>query len=238
MIVFENVTVAYDRGAPALHSLDFEIKDGAAVGIIGANGAGKTTLFKALTGLLPFEGRITVNSVEVAKKNLPGIRKMLGYVMQNSDNQMFMPKVSDDMIFGPVNYGMSREEAGKRADEVLGKLNISYLRDRYNHKISGGEKRLAAIATVLAMEPGILLFDEPSSALDPKNRRMLINILNSLGETKLIASHDLDLVLDTCREVMLLNEGRLCAFGSAKEILTDKALLEANGLELPLRYQN
>ena len=238
MLEFQNVSFSYEQGNPVLRDVSFRIGKGECVGLIGANGAGKSTVMKLALGLLSGEGRILSGDLLIGKVNLAKIRKQTGFVLQNSDNQMFMPRVSDDMIFGPVNYGMSREEAGKRADEVLGKLNVSYLRDRYNHKISGGEKRLAAIATVLAMEPEILLFDEPSSALDPKNRRMLINILNSLGETKLIASHDLDLVLDTCREVMLLNEGRLCAFGSAKEILTDKALLEANGLELPLRYQN
>ena len=235
MIRFENVCVSYEKGAvPVLDSLSFGIKAGESVGLIGANGAGKSTLFKALTGLLPFEGKIDVCGLSLKKENLGEIRKKTGYVMQNSDNQMFMPRVIDDMLFGPVNYGESRENAEKTADEVLEKLGAEYLKERYNHRISGGEKRLAAIATVLAMKPEILIFDEPSSALDPKNRRNLISILNSITETKLIATHDLDLVLDTCERVILLSGGRIAADGKVRDILTDKKLLEENDLELPL----
>ncbi|MBR6361564.1 MAG: ABC transporter ATP-binding protein [Clostridia bacterium] len=235
MIRFENVSVSYEKAtAPVLDSLSFEIGAGESVGLIGANGAGKSTLLKTLTGLLPYDGSITVCDLPLIKENLAGIRRKTGYVMQNSDNQLFMPKVIDDMVFGPVNYGESRENAEKSADEALAKLGAEYLKERYNHKISGGEKRLAAIATVLAMKPEIMLFDEPSSALDPKNRRALISILNLLPETKIIATHDLDLVLDTCEKVILLNGGRIAAQGKARDILKDKELLEKNNLELPL----
>ena len=234
MIQFENVCVYYEKGTEILHSLSFEIKAGERVGLIGANGAGKSTLFKALTGLVPFEGEITVCGLTLDKDNLAQIRTKTGYIMQNSDNQMFMPRVIDDMVFGPVNYGMSRDEAEKSASEALEKLDAAYLRDKYNHKLSGGEKRLAAIAAILAMKPEILLFDEPSSALDPKNRRNLIGIVNTLPETKIIATHDLDFVLDTCERVILLSKGKIAADGSAAEILADKVLLEKNGLELPL----
>jgi cobalt/nickel transport system ATP-binding protein len=235
MIRFENVCVSYEKGdAPVLDSLSFEIKAGESVGLIGSNGAGKSTLLKTLTGLLSYDGSITICNLPLIKDNLAEIRRKTGYVMQNSDNQLFMPKVIDDMIFGPVNYGESRENAEKSADEALAKLGAEYLKDRYNHKISGGEKRLAAIATVLAMKPEILLFDEPSSALDPKNRRSLISILNSIPETKIIATHDLDLVLDTCERVILLSGGRIAAQGNAGNILKDKELLEKNNLELPL----
>ena len=236
MIRFENVSVSYEKDIVILHSLCFEIKAGESVGLIGANGAGKSTLLKTLTGLMPFEGEITVCGLPLVKDNLAEIRRKTGYVMQNSDNQMFMPKVIDDMIFGPVNYGMPRDEAEKSAEDALEKLDALYLRDKYNHKLSGGEKRLAAIATILVMKPKILLFDEPSSALDPKNRHNLIGIINLLPETKIIATHDLDFVLDTCERVILLSEGKIAADGSAAEILSDKDLLEDNGLELPLSY--
>ncbi len=189
---------------------------------------------KLLLGLLEGEGSITVDGIEVNRKNLGEVRKKLGFVLQNSDNQMFMPTVYEDMIFGPLNYGLSREETEKRVDEVLAKLNIADLKHRYNHKISGGEKRMAAIATVLAMEPEAVLLDEPTSALDPYNRRIVINTIRQLPQTKLITSHDLDMILDTCERVILLSGGEIVADGAAEEILSDRALLEKHRMELPL----
>lgn len=234
MIRFENVSYKYPQSQEALSSLTFHIEKGEKVGLIGANGAGKTTLMKAALGLITAEGAIEIGGLSVNRDNLSAIRKKLGYVLQNSDNQMFMPTVIEDMIFGPVNYGMSRQEAEAKADEVLRLLHIEYLKNRANHKMSGGEKRLAAIATVLAMEPEVLLMDEPSSALDPKNRRNLIRLLNELTAegsiTTVIASHDLDLVLETCDRVILLHEGKIAADGKASEILRDRELLEANDL--------
>ncbi|MBQ3921462.1 MAG: ABC transporter ATP-binding protein, partial [Firmicutes bacterium] len=232
-----NVTCGYEKGVEVLKDLSFAIECGESVGLIGANGAGKSTLMKAMLGLLPADGSISVDGIAVEKKNLREIRAKLGFVLQDPDNQMFMPTVLEDMIFGPMNYGASREEAERRAGEVLGRLSLEYLRDRYNHKISGGEKRMAAIATVLAMEPSVLLMDEPSSNLDPYNRRQVINAVNSLSITKIIASHDLDMILDTCDRVILLSSGRIAADGPAQGILSDKALLERNRMELPLRLQ-
>jgi cobalt/nickel transport system ATP-binding protein len=157
-------------------------------------------------------------------------------VLQNSDNQMFMPTVYEDMLFGPMNYGLSRGEAEARADAALARLGLTELKHRHNHRLSGGEKRMAALATVLAMEPDVLLLDEPTNALDPYNRRQVIRTILSLPNTKLIASHDLDMILDTCTRVLLLSNGRLVADGPAEEILRDRALLEANRMELPLRF--
>ena len=157
--------------------------------------------------------------------------------MQDSDSQMFMPTVLEDMLFGPMNYGLSREEAERRADEVLARLDLAALKTRHNHRISGGEKRMAAIATVLTMAPKVLLLDEPTSALDPMNRRRVIRTLNELRETKLITSHDLDMIYDTCSRVLVLKDGRIAADGPAEEILKDAALLADCRLELPLRFQ-
>ena len=154
-------------------------------------------------------------------------------MLQNSDNQMFMPTVYEDMIFAPLNYGLSREAAEQRVDAALEQLGITELKHRHNHKLSGGEKRMAAIATILAMEPEAILMDEPTSALDPYNRRIVINTINSLSQTKLITSHDLDMILDTCERVILLDRGEIVADGLAKDILRDKALLEAHRMELP-----
>ena len=233
MIRFENVTYAYPGEKPILKDLSFTISEGEQVGLIGANGAGKSTLMKAALGLITCEGRITIDGVEVNRENIAKVRKSLGYVLQDSDNQMFMPTVLEDMIFGPVNYGLSRDEAEQVADKVLEDMDMSYLKHRHNHKISGGEKRMAAIATILAMRPKVMLMDEPSTALDPQNRRMLINTLNSLPVTKIIATHDLDMVLETCDRVILLHHGKLAADGPAEEILRNRELLEGNHLELP-----
>ena len=234
MIEFQNVSFSYEKGRPVLRDMSFRIERGEAVGLIGANGAGKSTVMKLLLGLLQGEGRVLVDGTEVKRETLGEIRRKLGFVLQNSDNQMFMPTVYEDMVFAPLNYGLSREEADARVDAVLSGLHLEELRHRYNHKISGGEKRMAAIATILAMEPEAILMDEPTTALDPYNRRIVINTIRQLDQTKLITSHDLDMILDTCGRVILLSEGRVAADGPAGEILRDRALLERNRMELPL----
>ena len=234
MISFENVCFSYEKNKPVIRDLSFRIEDGESVGLIGANGAGKSTVMKLLLGLLPAQGRILVDDLQVTKDNLGPIRRKLGFVLQNSDNQMFMPTVYEDMMFAPLNYGLSREEAEARVDAVLARLHLEDLKHRYNHKISGGEKRMAAIATVLAMEPEAILMDEPTTALDPYNRRIVINTIRELGQTKLITSHDLDMILDTCDRVILLSRGTIAADGPASVILRDRALLERHRMELPL----
>ena len=247
MIRFENVTYAYEKGKTVLSEVSFKIEEGETVGLIGANGAGKSTVMKLLLGLTGpgagktsgslTEGRILVDGLEVIPRNLAEIRRKLGFVLQNSDNQMFMPTVIEDMLFGLLNYGMSRQEALQRADSVLKELGQEKLKGLYNHKISGGEKRMAAVATVLAMDPEVLLMDEPTSALDPYNRRIIINTIRKLPRTKIITSHDLDMIYDTCGRVILLSGGSVAADGPVEEILRDKELLEANRMELPLRFQ-
>lgn len=233
MIKFENVSFSYGEHT-VLDNVSFEINEGEQVGLIGANGAGKSTIMKAALGLISCGGEIKIDSMPMERENLPAIRKVLGYVLQDSDNQMFMPTVLEDMIFGPINYGMSRKDAEKAAEDTLAQLGLEYLKNRHNHKMSGGEKRMAAIATILAMKPKAMLMDEPSTALDPQNRRTLIRALNALPITKIIASHDLDLILDTCDRVLLLSDGKIAADGSVNDILYDKELLENNHLELPL----
>ena len=237
MLEFRNVSFSYEPGTPVLDNLSFHIRKGETVGLIGANGAGKSTIMKLMLGLLPAQGEILVDGMPVTKQNLPPIRQKIGFVLQDSDNQMFMPTVYEDMIFGPRNYGLSREEADARVDRVLRELGLENLKHRHNHKISGGEKRMAAIATILAMEPEMIVMDEPSTALDPVNRRRVISTINSRKETKLIASHDLDMILDTCQRVILLSHGAIAADGDAETILRDKELLEANRMELPFWLQ-
>ena len=237
MIEFQNVSFSYEKGRPVLNDLSFRIGDGESVGLIGANGAGTSTVMTVLLGLLPCEGKVLVDGVEVGRGTLYEVRRKLGFVLQNSDHQMFMPTVYEDLIFGPLNYGASRVEAEARADAALERLGIPELKHRHNHKLSGGEKRMAAIATILAMEPEAILMDEPTAALDPYNRRLVIRIIRSLAQTKLITSHDLDMIRDTCSRVILLSGGTIAADGAAETILRDRALLEANRMELPLSLQ-
>lgn len=237
MISFENVTFSYDKKINVLNNISFKIEDGERVGIIGANAAGKSTLLKALLNLISFEGNIIVDGLRVCAENNAYIRKKIGLCLQDSNHQMFMPSVMEDMIFGPVNYGVSKEEAIEHAKATLKKLDYEYLEDKKNYQLSGGEKRMAAIATILNMEPEVILMDEPSLALDPQNRRTLINLLNSIEGTKIIVSHDLDMILDTCDRVILLSEGKVVADGDVNSILWNEELLENNHLELPLCLQ-
>ena len=234
MLEFQHVNFAYEKNCPVLKDLSFRVEKGEAVGLVGSNGVGKTSIMKLLLGLIEGEGKILVDGMEVRRDTLPVIRRKLGFVLQNSDNQMFMPTVYEDMMFAPLNYMLTREEAEARVDAVLAQLHLEDLKHRYNHKISGGEKRMAAIATVLAMEPEAILMDEPTSALDPYNRRIVINTIRELKQTKLITSHDLDMILDTCDRVILLSDGKIAADGDAQVILRDRALLEQHRMELPL----
>lgn len=237
MIEFKNVSFSYNGTNMVVENLNFTIRPGEAVGLIGANGTGKSTIMKLLLGLLEGQGEILVDGQPVNRKNISDIRRKIGFVLQDSDSQMFMPTVYEDMIFAPRNYGLNKEATEQRIDDILGQLGIQKLKHCYNHKISGGEKRMAAIATVLAMEPEIIIMDEPSTALDPFNRRTVIRTIQALPQTKLIASHDLDMILDTCQRVLLLSDGKIVADGSADSILRDRSLLEANRMELPFCLQ-
>ncbi len=231
MITIKNANVVYGDGKIAVEGLDLQINPGEKVALIGANGAGKSSLFLALMGILPLaEGTIEIAGLELNKKNLREIRKRMGLVFQNPDDQLFMPYVHEEIAFGPRNYGFSPEETANLVDCALKDLEISSLRDRMPQKLSGGEKRMVAIAAVLAMTPEIILFDEPSSFLDPKARRNLMNALKKRRETLVIATHDLDLAIKVCDRVILLQNGRLVAEGNPEQILNDETLLENGGL--------
>ncbi|MBS7009246.1 energy-coupling factor ABC transporter ATP-binding protein [Anaerostipes sp.] len=236
------LSFSYDRGAMekrnyVLSGISFTADEGETVGLIGANGAGKSTLLKLFTGLLTgYEGDIRIGGVRVEKGSLADIRRNTGYVFQDSESQLFMSTVYEDTAFAPRNYGFSEEEVDKRTIRALESVHMEQMKDRQIYRLSGGQKKLASIATILSMEPGVILLDEPSVALDPRNRRNLIHVLNELPGTKIIASHDLDFIYDTCRRAILISDGRIAADGPAEEILRDQALLEENGLELPLSF--
>lgn len=235
ILKIENLSFSYEKARQVLKDINLTAMDGESIGIIGANGIGKTTLMKLMVGLYTdYQGTLEVAGHPVNKNNLAHIREHIGYVFQDSDSQLFLSTIEDDVAFGPRNYGLSEEEVEKRVTEALEKVHISELRNKQTYKLSGGEKKLASIATILSMKPDIIIMDEPSIALDPRNRRNLIKILNEIDSLKIITSHDLDFILDTCERCLLLDEGRIIADGGSREILMDKELLEAHGLELPL----
>ena len=237
-INFEHVNYSYEKSVPILRDVTFSAHEHESIGLIGANGVGKSTLLKLLVGLnLGYEGTISVEGMKVEKQILPKIRERIGYVFQYSDSQLFMSTAYEDIAFGPRNYGLSEPEVQERVENALSMIHIEHLKNKQIYKMSGGEKKMVSIATILAMTPDIILMDEPSIALDPRNRRYLIQILNQFHHLKIIASHDLDMILDTCSRVILMAGGTIIRDGKAEEILSDKELLEANGLELPLCMQ-
>lgn len=239
IIKTEQLSFAYspDAAGKVLKELSFTVHTGEQVGIIGCNGVGKSTLLKLLLGIeLSYEGTLLVCGMAMEKKNLEKIRRHAGYVFQDSDSQLFMPTVFEDVCFAPLNYGCLAEEAKQRAMAALKSVHGEALAPKRAYQLSGGEKKLAAIAGVLAMEPELLVMDEPSAALDPANRKRLADVLCGLPAAKVIASHDLDFIYDTCDRVILLCDGKIAADGEAKAILRDEALLKANGLMLPLSF--
>lgn len=223
---------------PVFHDLSFTLEPGEKVGLIGSNGVGKSTLLKLVVGLLPLQaGTLEVCGLPLDRDHLPSIREKTGYVFQDSDSQLFLPTVESDVSFALRNRGVPREEAERRTAEVLAQVGMADMARRQIYRLSGGQKKLTAIAGLLTQKPDLLLMDEPSAALDPRNRRNLIRILGQLPCAQLIASHDLDFIWDTCDQVILLHQGQVERTGPTREILQDGPLLEACGLELPLRLQ-
>lgn len=237
-IEVSNIYFSYPDGHKAIEDISFKIQIGESVGLIGHNGAGKSTLLSLLVGLNDLKsGQIKVFDDILNKKNLIKIRKQIGFLFQDPDDQLFMTTVYDDVAFGPRNYNISDEEVKKKVEDALRTVGIYHLKDKAPYKLSGGEKRLVSIASILSLEPEILLMDEPTTALDPKSRRRFINLINNLSQTKLIASHDLDMILETCTRVLVMKNGKIIKDGKTEDILFDNQLLESCDLELPLSIQ-
>ncbi len=242
VVEIKNPAYSYPGGNIILDDISFSLDRGEHLGLIGANGAGKSTLLKLLVGILPSSDSlpnsdsIRIFDLPLQKKNLKEIRKKTGYVFQDSENQLFTASVYEDVAFGPSCMKFSPNEVEKLTLCALETTGISHLAKRHVMQLSGGEKKLAAISTILSMEPELILMDEPSAALDPKNRRNLIRIVNSLSQSMIIASHDLDFIYETCKRVILISDGRLVADGDSEDILKNKELLENNSLELPLSF--
>jgi cobalt/nickel transport system ATP-binding protein len=235
MIRVQALSYTYPDGRQALSEISLAVERSESVGIVGPNGAGKTTLFLCLAGILKTSpGSISIANLDPAD---PGQRRLLpaklGFVFQNSDDQIFNSTVFDDVAFGPLNLGLDEDEVRRRVLESLEQVDLKGFEKRVAFHLSGGEQRRVALAGILAMRPEILVLDEPSQGLDPRGRRELMHLLAQLQVTKVIASHDLELILQTCPRVLVLDQGRLIADGPAREMLANDSLMYKHGLEVP-----
>jgi cobalt/nickel transport system ATP-binding protein len=230
MFRLQDLTVIYPDKTKAVDSVSITLSDGDSVALIGENGAGKTTLLLAIVGILEAaSGTIEINGIRLGKKTLNEIRKLIGLVFQNPDDQLFMPLIYDDIAFGCRNFGLSEDEVQKHIDETIDKLNIGRLRGRSSLKLSAGEKRMAAIAAVLAMNPVVLMLDEPTAFLDPKAKRALAETLNKLPQAKIVATHDMEFAAKICNRVIILKSGKIMTDG-ALSILNNNEFMHNCGL--------
>ena len=228
----------YPDGTPAIQGISFRITHGESVAIVGENGAGKSTLLLHLNGyLMPTKGDLRIGDYPVTRETLTEVHRTVGMVFQDPDDQLFMPTVFDDVAFGPINLGFPVEEVEERVANALETVGMLHLKSRPPYKLSAGEKRAVAIATVLSMSPNILVMDEPSSHLDPKTRRKLIALLSTFKHTKIIATHDLDLAMDFCERTIVIHEGKIAADGLTAELMQNEDLLGRCSLERPLKLQ-
>jgi cobalt transport protein ATP-binding subunit len=230
-IEVEKLTFAYPDGHPALHETSLSIAPGEKVALVGPNGAGKSTLMLHLNGILQGKGRVCVCGLEVGEKTLGKVRAAVGLVFQNPDDQLFSPTVFDDVAFGPIYQGLKKAEIETRVFHALEAVHMVDYARRVSHHLSVGEKKRIAIATVLSMQPAILVLDEPSAGLDPRARRSLINLLRELPQTMLVSTHDLPLARELFPRTVIMDHGEIVADGPTESLLNDVALLEAHGLE-------
>jgi len=234
-IEVKNVFFTYPDGHDVLKDVSCSIKQGEKVALIGPNGAGKSTFMSLLNGVaMATEGQVFIDGKEVIRDNLIEIRRRVGIVFQDPDDQLFCPTVYDDVAFGPLNLGLAAEEIEARIEESLALVGLEGFGERSSYHLSFGERKRLALATVLSYRPEILVFDEPSTNMDPLNRRKLIEWLKQTDKTILLCTHDLDIALEVCSRCLVLTEGEIVANGPASEVLHDKQLLESNNLELPL----
>ncbi len=233
-----NLSYNYPDSNKGINEITLSINSGESVAFVGENGSGKSTLLLHLNGILQAtKGTIQIANIIINDKNLKEVRRKVGMVFQNSDDQLFMPTVYDDVAFGLLNLGFTGSVLEKKIIDALERVGMLHLKDRPPYKLSTGEKKAVAIATVLAMEPDVLVMDEPSANLDPFSRRRLINLLKSFEHTKIIATHDLDMALDLCERTIVLHEGGISADGKTSEIFKNKEILQKSNLEPPLKWQ-
>ena len=233
VLAVHDLHFSYHDGHSALRGVSFSMCPGDKVALVGPNGAGKSTLMLHLNGILTGRGDVSVGDKRISRDNLPAIRAMVGLVFQNPDDQLFSPTVFEDVAFGPLHMGLPKADVEKRVTAALEAVRMSAYRDRLSHHLSVGEKKRIAIATVLSMDPQILILDEPSAGLDPRARRTLINLLRELPITMLVSTHDMKLVEELFPRTIVMDEGLIVADGKTKEILADEKFLNKHGLEKP-----
>ena len=232
-----NLSYSYPDGHEALKDISFSIQKRESIAILGPNGAGKTTLILHLNGILgSLSGKIEVDGLKYTTENIAKIRETVGVVFQDPDDQLFMPTVIEDVMFGPKNFGYSNEDAEKNAIEALRMVGMDDFQDRAPHHLSFGQKRKVAIATVLASKPKLLVLDEPASNLDPASRRDLIEILKNLNISIILVTHDLPMALEICERSLILNEGEIKEDSQTKIILQNEKTMKENRLELPFGF--
>lgn len=231
MLKIESLNVKYPDGKIAVEDFSLDVGEGEHIALVGANGAGKSSLMLAVEGIIESTGKVQAEDIILAKDTVVDIRKKVGLLFQNPDDQLFMATIYDDVAFGPRNMGLDEVSVKYRVEDRLKLLNIEYLKDKTALKLSGGEKRMAALATVLAMKPSIMLLDEPTAFLDPKARRNLIHVLKGLPHTMLIATHDLTFAKEVCSKVVIMKDGKFFAQGLAKDLLYDVTLMDEGGIE-------
>ena len=233
MITVSDLEIQFGKRT-LFQDVNLKFTPGNCYGVIGANGAGKSTLLLHTNGLLmPSQGGVVLGGIALTRRTLPLVRQSVGLVFQDSDNQLFMPTVEEDVAFGPSNMRLEPEEIRRRVTEALDAVGALDLRGESPFRLSGGQKKRVAIATVLAMEPSVLVMDEPTSNLDPRARRQIIDLIRRFSHTTLIATHDMEMVLDLCDRTIVMKEGRIVADGSTRHVFGDLALLEECGLEQP-----
>jgi cobalt/nickel transport system ATP-binding protein len=232
-LVVDDLSFTYPDGHVALRGVSLSIPRGDKVALVGPNGAGKSTLMLHLNGILGARGEVTVAGLPVTEGHLPTVRALVGLVFQNPDDQLFSPTVFEDVAFGPLHMGLTEDEVRARVGEALGLVGMRDYAGRLSHHLSAGEKKRIAIATVLAMQPEVLVLDEPSAGLDPHARRQLIHLLHDLPVTMLVATHDMHMVRDLLPRVIVLDGGAIVIDGPTSAVFADVPLLEAHGLEQP-----
>ncbi len=234
LIEVSNLSFRYPDGQQALVDVNLIVREGERVALVGPNGAGKSTLILHLNGILGSQdGHVRVAGLPVAGEHVKRVRALVGLVFQEPDDQLFSPTVFEDVAYGPLYMGLPEDEVRRRVERALAAVGMEGYGDRVPHRLSAGEKKRIALATVLAMEPSVLVLDEPTAGLDPRGRRMLIRLLDSMSQTMIVSTHDLLMVRDLFPRMVILDRGRVVADGPSADLLRDRALLEAHGLELP-----
>ena len=234
-IEVNNLSYRYPDGTRALDDVSFIIPHGSRVALLGPNGAGKSTLISHLNGItLAQEGMVAIEEVAISNETVHDVRTRVGIVFQDPDNMLFMTSIAGDIAFGPLNMKLSRDEVSRRVDRALKAVGIDHLRDKPGMHTSFGQKKRAALASVLSMEPAVLILDEPTSNLDPRAKREMTELVSGLDVTLVIATHDMDLAWAICDTALVLDEGRVVAHGPAQEIMSNEQLMVSHGLEVPL----